>query len=135
MSAETYGNAYRSTLLCVDGYENRVLSGRFVNAYYKDGVSFVSTIDFLSRMEDMLERMNAPQSFAERRTFRKNEENPPNHFTETDFRPGALATFSLRILFRQNASWQGSLHWREADQSESFRSVLELLLLLDSALT
>ena len=132
---EMYGNAYRSTLLCVDGYENRVLSGRFVNAYYKDGVPFVSTIDFLSRMENMLEKMNSPQSFAERRTFRKNEEKPPVCFVEEDFRPGTLATFSLRILFRQNASWQGSLYWREQDQTESFRSVLELLLLLDSALS
>ena len=41
---------------------------------------------------------------------------------------------SVRILFRQNASWQGSVLWREGGQEERFRSALELVLLMDSAL-
>ena len=40
----------------------------------------------------------------------------------------------MRILFRQNASWQGSVTWLEGGRDESFRSVLELLLLMHSAL-
>jgi hypothetical protein len=40
----------------------------------------------------------------------------------------------VRVLFRQNASWQGSLTWLEEGKEESFRSVLELLLLMHSAL-
>ena len=48
---------------------------------------------------------------------------------------GKLATFYVRILFRQNASWQGSVAWLEGGSEQRFRSVLELLLLLDSALT
>ena len=51
-----------------------------------------------------------------------------------DPRRGALATFRLRILFRQNSSWQGFVSWVEGRQEESFRSTLELLMLLDSAL-
>ena len=47
-------------------------------------------------------------------------------------REGAVETFSLRILFRRNASWQGSLAWDSRE--EPFRSVLELLFLLDAAL-
>ncbi|MBP3332948.1 MAG: hypothetical protein J6M35_02775 [Clostridia bacterium] len=57
-------------------------------------------------------------------------ENPREEFKE-----GALATFSLKILFRQNASWQGSIYWHDGRQEERFRSVLDLLLLIDSALT
>lgn len=45
-----------------------------------------------------------------------------------------LATFYVRILFRQNASWQGTVLWSEGSQEERFRSALELALLLDSAL-
>ena len=48
---------------------------------------------------------------------------------------GALATFRLRVLFRQNTSWQGLLTWVETKEEESFRSVLELVNLFDSALT
>ena len=40
----------------------------------------------------------------------------------------------VRILFRQNASWQGTVLWSEGSQEERFRSALELALLLDSAL-
>jgi hypothetical protein len=40
----------------------------------------------------------------------------------------------VRVLFRQNASWQGSVTWMEGRQEESFRSALELLLLMKSAL-
>ena len=40
----------------------------------------------------------------------------------------------VRILFRQNASWQGTVLWSEGGQEERFRSALELALLLDSAL-
>ncbi len=47
---------------------------------------------------------------------------------------GDVATFQLRILFRQNASWQGSVAWTEGRREESFRSVLELLLLMNSAM-
>ena len=46
-----------------------------------------------------------------------------------------IATFKLEILFRQNASWQGNLIYAENNRSSSFRSVLELLTLIDSALS
>lgn len=39
------------------------------------------------------------------------------------------------VLFRQNASWQGSEQWIEGAREESFRSVLELALLMDGALS
>ncbi|MBQ3122632.1 MAG: hypothetical protein IJC14_00585 [Firmicutes bacterium] len=47
---------------------------------------------------------------------------------------GKLATFNIKILFRQNASWQGLCGWLEGKQEQSFRSVLELFFLLHSAL-
>ena len=46
-----------------------------------------------------------------------------------------MATFQLRVLFRQNASWQGSLIWVDQRMDAQFRSVLELVRLMDSALT
>lgn len=51
-----------------------------------------------------------------------------------DRNSGAVATFSMRILFRQNSSWQGSLTWIEGNQEEYFRSVLELIVLMENAL-
>jgi hypothetical protein len=45
-----------------------------------------------------------------------------------------MATFELEILFRQNASWQGNVIYAEQNLSSSFRSLLELLSLIDSVL-
>ena len=50
------------------------------------------------------------------------------------FRKGKLATFVVKVLFRQHTSWQGSITWLEEQSEQAFRSVLELILLMDSAL-
>jgi hypothetical protein len=55
--------------------------------------------------------------------------------TEENVKEGKLATFSMRLLFRQNASWQGSVYWHEGKSDENFRSALELLFLMDSAIS
>ena len=47
---------------------------------------------------------------------------------------GKKATFLIRILFRQHASWQGSVTWLEGGGEQTFRSVMELIHLMDSAL-
>jgi hypothetical protein len=46
-----------------------------------------------------------------------------------------LARFFVRILFRQNASWQGTICWLDRKTEAQFRSVLELLILMDGALS
>ena len=48
---------------------------------------------------------------------------------------GDVATFAVRVLFRQNASWQGSVVWLEGKKEEKFRSALELFNLMGSALS
>jgi len=46
----------------------------------------------------------------------------------------ALATFRVDVLFRQNASWQGNLIWLDQKEETQFRSVLELIMIIDGAL-
>jgi hypothetical protein len=85
-------------------------------------------------MESIIEKMNWPQSFSSIRSFKNTEEKELSISTES-IKGGLLATFYLRVLFRQNSSWQGSIFWQEKEKGESFRSVLELLTLMDSALS
>lgn len=40
----------------------------------------------------------------------------------------------VQILSAQNATWQGTVTWTDSRRSESFRSALELIRLIDSAL-
>ena len=43
------------------------------------------------------------------------------------------ATFSVRIYFRQNASYQGELYWVEGEQRINFRSLFEMIMLIQEA--
>lgn len=43
-------------------------------------------------------------------------------------------SFLVQIKFRQNSCWQGSVQWLEGKKTCSFRSLLELLQLMDEAL-
>ena len=45
-----------------------------------------------------------------------------------------VGTFILKILNRQNSTWQGSVTWVEEGKTQNFRSALELLKLIDGAL-
>ncbi len=44
------------------------------------------------------------------------------------------ATFVVHILHRNNATWQGEVVWANKNVCKPFRSALELLKLIDSAL-
>lgn len=46
---------------------------------------------------------------------------------------GDRATFIVQVQYRQNASWQGKLIWVDKKKTVCFRSVLELIKLMDSA--
>ena len=123
----------RKTTVCVDSYENGILTGRFYGANQEEE-SFCSLSQFLVMMDEMLEHNQAPQSYTAPRRF-SNCLHPGSVVGKTgSIRRGMQATFELQILFRQHTSWQGVVVWKEQRLEQSFRSVLELILLMDSAL-
>ena len=123
----------RKMTVCVDGYENGTLRGRFYHAG-GDVCGFESLSQFLIRMDALLEENQTPQSYTAHRTF--SSLLCPDGAGEfpSQLCKGAKATFELQILFRQHSSWQGVIIWKERNQEQSFRSVLELVILMDSAL-
>ena len=44
-------------------------------------------------------------------------------------------TFEISVKFMQNSTWQGQIHWVEKNVKQNFRSALEMLKLMDEALT
>ena len=56
------------------------------------------------------------------------------------FEPGGyeniqrIATLRIQILFREHNTWQGCILWEEQRKEATFRSVLELIQLLDEIL-
>lgn len=133
MAVKGFGEEYRTTLVCVDSYDNGVPQGRFYNPYMSAERSFQSLTQFLQSMESTLETMDFPKAYTETRTFAPLTQGLSGA-SPGQCLPGAVATFAVRILFRQNASWQGSVTWMEGKREQSFRSALELILLMGSAL-
>ena len=133
MMNNPWGSTQQTMLICIDSYEKGVLVGQ-VFLPGQDGERFDSLSQFLLRTERLMEHRGTPQSFTTPRLFAmpKKLEGAPADISELS--RGALATFEMRVLFRQHASWQGELQWLERNTQQNFRSVLELVTLMDSAL-
>ncbi len=48
--------------------------------------------------------------------------------------PQTGPTFIVKVLFRQNATWQGTIQWLEGRMTRQFRSSNELMWLMDEAM-
>ena len=120
-------------IVCLDSYHNGVPIGRIYDSRLGTE-TFHSLTQFLINMEDLLNNAQAPQSYTVPRTFPTVTEPLTFTVSPPQLRRGAQATFEIRVIFRQHSSWQGVIHWLEESRQQSFRSVLELVLLMDSAL-
>lgn len=129
------GEPYRIIRCCVDSYEDNTVAGRFFSQSFDEGaVEFRSMVDFLLKVENIFDEAQFPQSYTAKRSFAPlpeltllGEDGQTKH-------TGEKATFLIRVMFRQHASWQGTVTWVEGKGEQHFRSVLELILLMDSAL-
>lgn len=121
-------------ILRITSYENSCPAGVLTSIQAQETIPFFGLIDMLLRMEKIMNQFDYPQRKEELRVFR------PIHLKETEdivlFRqPKALAVFQIQVVFRQHTSWQGRLIWMEQREEKRFRSVLELVELLHSALS
>lgn len=133
MQNRQINSEYHITTVCVDTYGSGQLAGRLYNPRFSQVVPVRGVMELILYLDHMLDEMDFPQEFMAKRTFlpRKAVELPSCPAGEP---AGRVATFSVQVLFRQNASWQGRVVWREGNRCETFRSALELLLLMHNAL-
>lgn len=134
MQPRIQGENYQLTLVCIDEYEDTVPHGRIYNASVQGAVEFRSLTEFLRKMDTLLDAMQYPQAFVAMRSFGEQGAMLEAVTQDSQKREGRRGTFTVRVLFRQNASWQGSVYWLEGGKEENFRSALELVFLMDSAL-
>ena len=128
-------NDPRTFLLYIDSYENDVPVGRYYHPGRGEGGTFQSLTQLLLKLEQCMEEEQMPQSFQKVRTFAPVTSYWENGYGSISSQMGKQATFAVNILFRRNASWQGSLTWLNEKQTQPFRSVLELISLMSSALS
>ena len=125
----------QSTLVIrVLSYHGRCLKGFVTTPAQEWEIPFSNLMELLLTVEQLLDERQSPQQCMRPRIFDTPGHWQPQRTAVNTNRSTPLATFTLRILFRQNASWQGSVCWLERGAESPFRSVLELIGLLDSAL-
>ncbi|MBQ3535103.1 MAG: hypothetical protein IJN18_03185 [Clostridia bacterium] len=118
-------------LIAVDRYHRGEMSGAFYHPVRRESGTFASLIQLLLQMEQSMDQENLPQSFHAPRSFA-----PYRGFLWAGdacrFISGREATFVVNIRFRRNSSWQGEVFYQKDSRPRPFRSVLELIGLMDS---
>ena len=123
----------RACVVKVTGYDNRVPEGSLYNINLPGEVPFIGFMDLFMRMDGVFDENHAPRTTLKRRSFTDEAPAIPEPEQEAPVED-PLATFRIRVHFRQNASWQGSVQWAEENTEAGFRSALELMYLMDTAL-
>ena len=135
MQGKVHNDADRTTMICVDSYEQGVPQGRFYNlGQQQTGSAFHGLAQLLTGMEEIFNASGFPQTFTQMRYFTNESYACKGQWMEPTQRDGCLATFVVKIFFRQHTSWQGNIIWLEKKVDQNFRSALELIFLMDSAL-
>lgn len=130
-------------VLCVDQVkQGRQFSGRFYHAYSSKGIVFQSMEEGLFELEQFYDSIRFPHPTTDSRTFfqEKQETNQNQERIkimsdeELLSKHGDLGSFIIRVQHRQNSSWQGRITWMEQDKTVNFRSMWEMLKLIENAL-
>ena len=128
----------KKSVIKVYEYNEMNISGIVVNPYFENELYFGSTTQLLKMLDQFQDEISYPEKSMEPRSFGREGAKSLAELTkarEPAKSRKTLASFEISILFRQNASWQGSVVWMEKASSAEFRSVLELIFLIDSGLS
>ena len=126
----------KTSIIRVHSYLGKNLSGTFDNSYYKEELCFENLTQLLIIIENLQDAICYPQKSMEWRTFNKDADRQviSRRVPDENKNHKPLATFQVNIVFRQNASWQGSVRWLENGLETEFRSALELIFIIDNVL-
>lgn len=147
MLAETI-KLYAPNLICVCVNEIKQgdYSGELWNQYEDEPKAFCTSLDMIQKMDELYDQWDFPQRSTIHRSFDKaavpkqpvriqrKEAIPKMDAERIQDKKGEKGTFIVHVLYRQNATWQGEVVWADKKKKQRFRSALELLKLMDSAL-
>lgn len=130
----------RTYLIHINSYIQNIPSGKYYNLCGEEKGQFQSMAQLILQLEQNLNEGRDSRQIHKVRTLYPPvgcfvSERHGNAMGEWWIQKGKMATFSIQISFHRNASWQGTILWMEKQITKKFRSVLELMILMDTALT
>ena len=136
-----YIGAPNGVVICVRAARHGQLSGELYHSYSDESVPFESLKQMTLAMERLYDWLQFPRRGTNSRSF-TTAERPTAIQTERRklvsdetllSKHGDIGTFIVRVQHRQNSSWQGRITWMEEDRTIQFRSVWEMIKLMESA--
>ena len=130
-------------------YNDGLIIGELRSKYLSAPYEFFDLMQMIEKMEEIFDEKRFPEAFLSPRILNpaKTGAKKLNFAERTDImkemkkqieqkgQNGKKCTFEISVKFRQNATWQGTILWAERDLKQNFRSVLEMLKLMDEALS
>lgn len=129
---------------CIDSSGNGDYQGCIWQQYDSQPILFDGMVDMILQMDKLFDMWGFPQQGVKTRSF-VDIATPPRKVNILDKdqkiqkfdvqeKIGKCGTFLIQVKYRQNASWQGEVVWKEQNKRMHFRSVLELMKMIDSAM-
>ena len=137
-----YIGAPNGVVVCINSFENNELQGILYHSYSEEGFAFTNVEQMIFTMEKLYNWLNFPHRTTNERTFGQEEKKTRRTEVERKkimsdesllSRHGDMGSFIIRVQHRQNSSWQGRITWMEQDKTVYFRSIWEMIKLIESA--
>jgi len=119
------------------------IKGKLYSKYLDTPYEFSNLVQVTKKMDKIFDTKNFPEAFVSLRSFGEAKSEEKAHSLKgrdgmelqtARERGGVTCTFEISVKFRQNATWQGQILWAEKNLKKNFRSVLEMIKLMDQAL-
>lgn len=140
-TTQWYIGAPNGVVLCVNKAHRGELKGLMYHGYSEDPAAFENVGEMIFHMEALYDYLHFPHPGTNERSFF--EFKQPEQLREERKRimsdekllqkHGDIGTFIVRVQHRQNSSWQGRITWMENDKTIHFRSIWEMIKLIESA--
>ena len=152
-SSQLYIGTQNGIVVCINQVSRLHMSGIFYHSYSLEGIPFADLEQLLFCMEQFYNELGFPYPSTNERRFQEaiagsaaRPSGDSSQYTEPEKREkimkdeellmkhGDLGSFIIRVQHRQNSSWQGRITWIEKNQTVYFRSVWEMIKLIENAI-
>ncbi len=137
-----YIGTVNGIVLCVDRNDKGTIEGRLYHGYEKEGIPFSGYEKVIRVAEELFNALGFPHMGTGDRDIHgrtrdyKKEEGMAKVMEDEKLleQHGDMGTFVIRVQHRQHSSWQGKVTYLDEDKTVYFRSVLELIKIIDGVL-
>jgi len=132
----------KTILIKVYSYENQNLYGTLKNSILGKVKHFENLTQMLSQVEQLLKASESNEAFSNHKLRLRSAMQriePDELISRSDGKAGTvrkepIATFEVKVIFQQSATWQGAIIWSDRNIEQHYRSVLEMITLMNGAL-